>query len=271
MRHVVRREESGLALVRSMWGMVRLVGLMLAACVELLVRRPSTRLERAMWLHRLCRRAVEMFRVEVCVEGSFPERGVVISNHLSYLDIVIFASIRPCVFVSKVEIESWPVIGWMTTMAGTVYVKRGKGGSAKEAGSGMRTAAESGLPVVFFPEGTTSNGEQILKFHSGLLMEAVVAEQPVTAGYLRYLLTENNRGREVRDDVAYWGDRPMLPHVIRFMALRGVRAEVAIASEPIRFTSAVGARKAIAIEARTAVCMLSDACRARPEAMEPVG
>ena len=71
--------------------------------------------------------------VEIEVVGSFPERGAIISNHLSYLDIVIFAALRPCVFVSKLEMKSWPVIGWMTMMAGTVFVDRGHGGSAERA------------------------------------------------------------------------------------------------------------------------------------------
>ena len=66
-----------------------------------------------------------------------------------------------------------PVLGWMTTMAGTVYVARGHGGSAAKARSGMQAAADAGLPVVFFPEGTTTNGSELLKFHSGLLAQAM--------------------------------------------------------------------------------------------------
>ena len=70
------------------------------------------------------------------VTGEFPDGGVVISNHVSYLDIIVFAALKPCVFVSKAEIAQWPVLGWMTTMAGTVYVNRGHGGSAAEGARG---------------------------------------------------------------------------------------------------------------------------------------
>lgn len=255
-----------------MWGMVKLAALLLHASAQLLVRRRSTRQERAQWLHQLCKRGVETFGIDVRVRGEFPERGVLISNHLSYVDIVLFASIRPCVFVSKAEIESWPLLGWMTTMAGTVYVRRGQRGSAKEAGSGMRAAADAGLPVVFFPEGTTSNGETILKFHSGLLTEALAAEQPVTAAYLRYSMVEENGTATVRDDVAYWGDRAILPHIFRFLSLRGVRAELDIAASPISFFSGgVASRKLVAVEARRAVCRLSEECVAKPEEVEAVG
>ena len=68
-----------------------------------------------------------------------------ISNHLSYIDIVVFAALHPCVFVSKAEIEKWPVVGWMTTMAGTVYVARGHGGSAMKARKGMQAVAGCGV------------------------------------------------------------------------------------------------------------------------------
>ncbi len=252
--------------------MVRLAGVLLRASMQLVVSRPSTRHDRAMWLHRLCRRAVGVFDLEVSTTGGLPERGVVISNHLSYVDIVVFASLGPCVFVSKAEVEGWPLLGWMTTMAGTVYVSRGRRGSAKEAGGGMRAAAEEGLPVVFFPEGTTSSGAGILKFHSGLLAEAMAGEQqPVTAAYLRYTLTQDNGGRTVEDDVAFWGEQPMLPHVFRFLSLRGVRAEVAIDDEPIVFTAGTSARKQVALEARRAVCALSEECAGRAEEMEAFG
>ena len=125
-------------------------------------------------------------KIEIRVMGVFPARGAVISNHLSYLDIVVFAAIHPCVFVSKAEIERWPVVGWMTTMSGTVYVARGHGGSAMKARKGMQAAVDAGLPVVFFPEGTTSNGSHLLKFHSGLLAQVIDTGSPVTAAYVRY-------------------------------------------------------------------------------------
>ncbi|MEO6981647.1 MAG: lysophospholipid acyltransferase family protein, partial [Edaphobacter sp.] len=118
--------------------------------------------------------------------------GAVISNHMGYLDIVVYAALHPCVFVSKAEIQAVPVLGWMTTMAGTVYVERGHGGSAVKARSGMQAAADACLPVVFFPEGTTTNGNGLLKFHSGLLAQAMQSGMPVTAAYMRHSLPEGS-------------------------------------------------------------------------------
>ncbi|MGD0446312.1 MAG: lysophospholipid acyltransferase family protein [Edaphobacter sp.] len=242
---------------RAIWRGVRLVGMFLVAGTELAVRRPSTREQRADWLHRFCARSLEGMGIEIHAAGEFPMRGAVISNHLSYLDIVVFAAMHPCVFVSKAEIEHWPVVGWMTTMSGTVYVARGHGGSALKARKEMQDAVDAGLPVVFFPEGTTSNGSGLLKFHSGLLAQVIQSGSPVTAAYVRYSFAEENRtGVSVADDVCYWGDRNMVMHIFTFLGLRGVRAEVRFADGPIAFSNDGLHRKMAAVEARAAVAAL---------------
>jgi 1-acyl-sn-glycerol-3-phosphate acyltransferase len=227
------------------------------AALELILGRPKTRVDRAEWLHRFCARAMKRLNVKVEVTGRPPERGAVISNHLSYIDIVTYAALHRVVFCSKAEIEHWPVIGWMTTMAGTVYVERGRGGSAVKASVGMKAAAEAGLPVVFFPEGTTSNGAGLLKFHSGLLAMAMLSGEPVTAAFIKFYLDEDN-GPDVSiaDDVCYWGARNMWVHIWKFLGLRGVRVSVKFADAPIKFSSDTLHRKAAAAEAELAVAEL---------------
>lgn len=233
---------------------VKLAGYFVRFGGELLLKRPETREARAEWLHRFCATALHGLGVELTVEGRFPARGALISNHLSYIDIVVYAAMSPCVFCSKAEIEHWPVVGWLATMAGTVFVDRGKGGSAAKAGVGMKAAAEAGLPVVFFPEGTTTNGREMLAFHSGLLAQAMEIGEPVTAAYLRYALDrDNGPGVSVEDDVCYWGDRSMWPHVFKFLGLRGAHATVKVADGPIRFSADKLHRKVAAVEAREAV------------------
>ena len=235
----------------------RVMGLIVVGGTELIVKKPKTREERADWLHRLCARALRDLGIEVRVMGVFPERGTMISNHLSYVDIVVLAAIHPCVFVSKAEVEKWPVIGWMTTMSGAVYVSRGHGGSALKAGGEVRAVVDAGLPVVFFPEGTTSNGTGLLKFHSGLLAQVIDAGAPVTAAYVRYGFSiDNGRDTSVEDDICYWGDRNMLAHIFKFLGLRGVRAELRFADNPIEFSTWPN-RKQAAVEARSEVMALS--------------
>jgi 1-acyl-sn-glycerol-3-phosphate acyltransferase len=240
-----------------------LAALFLYGALELIAKRPATRELQAQWLHRFCERTLRSMGIPVLYRGACPSRGVVISNHRGYLDIVVFAALHPCVFVAKSEIRNWPILGWMTTMAGTVYVDRGRGGSANRAAGGMQAAEDAGIPVVFFPEGTTSNGASLLKFHSGLLVKSLEAAQPITAAYLRYRLTQaNGPGVTAEDDVSYWGDTPLLLHIFRLLGLRGIEVEARFAAFPISFSVGPDQRKLLAAEARAAVMELGGVCDA---------
>jgi 1-acyl-sn-glycerol-3-phosphate acyltransferase len=247
-----------MAIVRSALRTFKLAAYFLRFGTELLLRRPATREGRSEWLHRFCSSALQGLGIKVTVQGDFPQRGALIANHTGYLDIIVLAAIRPCVFVSKAEIARWPVIGWFATMAGTVFVERGRGGSAARAREGLQAASKAGVPVVFFPEGTTSNGRTVLPFHAGLLAQVLDAGQPIIAAFVHYTLDETNgAGVTVEDDVAYWGDVNIASHIFRFMGLRGTHVHVVIAEEPIRFASDSQHRKVSAAEAREAVLALA--------------
>lgn len=243
---------------RSVGRSLKAAGMFGYASVGLMVRPPATREGRAEWLHKFCARVVQSFDIRVEVSGRYPERGALISNHLGYLDIMAYAALHRCVFVSKLELKDEPVVGWMTKMAGTVFVERGRGGSAAQAKDSMKAAFNAGLPVVFFPEGTTSDGNAVLDFRSGLLAQTLEAKQPVTAAYIRYRLDEEN-GRDVtvENDVCFWGeDAKLFRHVFRLVGLRGIVIEVKIADRPIQFSSETLHRKRAAVEAREAVVRL---------------
>jgi 1-acyl-sn-glycerol-3-phosphate acyltransferase len=237
---------------------VRATVIFLLGALELIIKRPATREQRAEWLHKFCTRAMREVGIVMRVEGTFPERGVVISNHTSYLDVMTFAAFHRCVFVSKSEMADVPLLGWMTTMAGTVYVERGRGGSAQRAKGGMEAAAEAGLPIVIFPEGTTSNGTTVLKFHSGILGQVLEAGQEVTAAFVSYRLTEDNGpNATIENDVCYWGDDVSLfRHIYGMLGLRGIEVIMRIGEKPIAFTVDALHRKQAAIEARAAVMEL---------------
>ena len=237
--------------------------------LDLAIRNPKTRRDRGAWLSKFCKAMLVAFDVKLTVEGEFPKSGVLISNHTGYLDIVAYAALSPAVYCAKAEMENWFFLGWMTKMTGTVFIDRGAGGSAERAKAGMRAAEDEGVPVIFFPEGTTSSGEQVLPFRSGLLAVSLAAQQPITAAFVRYTLDEDNGpGVTVEDNVCFWGDdAPMLQHIFTFMTLKGVHAWVRIAPEPVRFSHPSGDgqldRKGAAVEAREAVLALaSDAVRA---------
>jgi lyso-ornithine lipid O-acyltransferase len=226
--------------------------------LELILKRPETYRQRAEWLHQFAARLLRAAGVSWKVTGTFPESGVVISNHLGYLDIMVFAAQHQCVFVSRAELADVPLLGWMTTMSGTVYVARGSGGSAIRAKSGLDAAAEAGVPIVIFAEGTTSDGSGVLPFRSGALAQVLEAEQNVTAAFISYSLTEDN-GPDVcvEKDVAFWGDDAHLfHHIFKLLTLRGVEVNIRIAEKPIEFVATFHERKQAAVEARAAVMKL---------------
>ncbi len=244
--------------LRSVTRSVVLVGLFVDAGARLLAGRPKTRVARAEWLHQFCARSMKRMKVRIDVIGPVPKTGVVISNHLSYVDIVTLATVLRCVFVSKAELKKTPVLGWMTTSSGTVYVDRGRGGSAMRAAGGMQAASAEGLPVVFFPEGTTStmNGSGLLKFHSGLLAMALLSGEPITAAFLRYALDEDNGPDVTLNEDVCWGDRNLLAHIFKLLGLRGLRVELRFGDGPIQFSADGLHRKTAALEARLAVARL---------------
>ena len=227
---------------------------------ELLVRRPQTRRARAEWLSRFCRRVLVAVDVTFEASGPVPQQGAVISNHLTYLDILVHAALRPCVFVSAIETRRLPLIGWISMMAGTVYVVRGAGGSAEKAAGGMAEGFRDGLPVVFFPEGGTGVGDvPLLPLHTGLLATALEERAPVTPGFLRYDLSPVDlaAGKTSRDDV-HWGSQTLSAHLWNFLGLHELHAHIHFAPGPIRFSpQALADRKVAAEEAREALLQLT--------------
>lgn len=180
---------------------------------------------RHFWLHHLCRRLLRVFGIELHANGALPRRGLLVANHLSYLDIIVFASLTPCVFVSKSEVKAWPVFGWFARRAGTIFVNRASRRDAVRAAQEILAALRSGALVVLFPEGTSSDGTKVMPFKSSLLESAVGAGVPVSVAALHYELADGDAAQEV----CYWGGHTLLPHLCRLLSKRGVKSTVSFA------------------------------------------
>lgn len=146
-----------------------------AALRERLIQRWSAR------LLGICR-----VRVERCGEAPLPY-ALVVSNHISWLDIFVLNSVHPCRFVAKAEIRAWPVLGWLVAQAGTVFIARGSRRDLRHIFQGMVDALRGHQRVAFFPEGTTASQGQLLPFHANLFEAAVDAHVPVQPYALAYL------------------------------------------------------------------------------------
>src|SRR5271154_1502356 len=163
LRHPLRSVHRSVH--RSLW----MFALLLAANLDLRLRRPRSGAEGAIRIQAWCRRILDAMGLSIRVIGTLPRDGAVVSNHLSYLDILLYSAIRPFIMVAKREVRSWPLLGWLTAQAGTVYVERGGGPKTYPAvNAAMAEAYRSGLPLLFFPEGTTTDGTEVLPFRRGV-------------------------------------------------------------------------------------------------------
>ena len=118
----------------------------------------------------------------------FPSPCLVVSNHISWLDIFVLQALEAITFVAKSDIGGWPVVGPLVTASGTLYIERGRRSAIKEVMARAQSEFDRGARIMFFPEGTTSSGEQVLRFHSNLF--ALVEERPslpIRPISLRYL------------------------------------------------------------------------------------
>jgi 1-acyl-sn-glycerol-3-phosphate acyltransferase len=250
-----------LSTLRRIYRILKVALVFAFSIVEVFFLRPKTRAERALWLSHIGNRLLRSVDITYETHGPVPMSGAVISNHLTYVDILVHAAIRPQVFVSKIELRSTPVLGWISFMAGTVYVARGTGGSAAKAAQGMAKGFRDGLPVTFFPEGTTGVGDvPLLPFRSGLLAQAIAADVPMHYGFIRYSLLPEDiaRGKTTRNDV-HWGNQTLWQHIWNFVDLRGLHATLDFASDPIAFSpAAVANRKVAAVEAQAAMTHLAE-------------
>jgi 1-acyl-sn-glycerol-3-phosphate acyltransferase len=180
---------------------------------------PATR---GLWLQSTARRLLHIFGLEPQFIGVIPSKGLLVCNHLSYLDIVVLAAGAPAVFVAKSEVKSWPVFGWFASRAGTIFVKREKPAKAGQFANEIEAALNRGALVILFPEGTSSDGRTVLPFKSSLLEPAVRQPHLISAAFIHYDLA----GGDVAEEVCYWKDMTLLPHLINLLSKRGLRVSV---------------------------------------------
>lgn len=198
--------------------------------------------------------------IQTSVVGPIPERGLIVSNHLSYLDILVFGATAPCAFVSKTEVQSWPLVGWIASMTGTVYVDRSSRSETDRVRPQMIERLRQGSRLILFPEATSSDGRELLPFRSSLFQAAVDAAAPVTPAHISYELIAGDG--DPATDVCYWGEMTMFPHVIRLLTKAGVLATVRFAAGSSIFNS----RKQAALEMQRKVENLANAPR---QALKP--
>jgi 1-acyl-sn-glycerol-3-phosphate acyltransferase len=135
---------------------------------------------------RWSRQLLEELGVRIICGGVPPAHGLLVANHISWLDIYAINAVAPTTFVSKDDVLHWPVIGWLAKRVGTLFLERGSRTAALRAKEHLVAELRTGRLVGVFPEGTTGFGDQVMPFHAALFQSAIDAEVGVTPALIRY-------------------------------------------------------------------------------------
>ena len=235
---------------RSLWHLLAFVVILGGEfCRFLLSPKHRTRVGRSEWLQDTCRRIASGIGLEIRASGPPIPTGLLVANHLSYLDIIVLGSLHPCSFVSKVEVRSWPVIGWGAQAAGTLFVRRENRADIAAAAKGIRDLLEQGISVMVFPEGTSSGGSDVLPFYPGVFESVAGSTHVVTPAWLGYELHEGDPAEEI----CYWRDMTFVPHFFKLLGKKQIIAHVRIGQA----MTASGDRKSLARETHARVLDLA--------------
>ena len=190
------------------------------------LRGPLIPVNRALWLQSACRGVLSSLGIQWSFRGTAPSHGLVVSNHLSYLDILIYSAAMPCAFVSKIEVNRWPYFGLAARAGGTLFIDRSSRASAAAVAAEMMERLKLPVPVLLFPEGTSTDGAMVQPFYSSLFEPAVKAGAPVTPAAVRYVIERGVPEREL----CWFANAGFLPHLWKALGTPGFSARVVFGS-----------------------------------------
>lgn len=160
-------------------------------------------------IRRWSRGILAILNIRMRASGELPgldtRNVMVVSNHISWLDIYVLNAVRPVRFVSKMEVLSWPLIGWLAKRTGTLFIDRTKRHDTARVNHQLAAVMNSGGVVAIFPEGTTGDGSKLLPFHASLLQPVVQSHSHLLPVALRYTHADGslNKAPAYVDDLTF--------------------------------------------------------------------
>jgi len=176
-------------------------------------------------IRRWSRQLLAILGIRLRVVGHPPgghHPTLLVSNHVSWLDIWVVHAVSPVRFVAKSDVRRWPVIGWLVTRAGTIFIERDKRHDTARTNRAIVATLTRGERVGIFPEGTTTDGTHLRPFHASLFQPALGAGARVVPVAIRYPLRDGT----VNPDAAYAGERSLLESLRLILRHRHLRVEV---------------------------------------------
>jgi 1-acyl-sn-glycerol-3-phosphate acyltransferase len=176
-------------------------------------------------------RLILNIKVTVTGDQGALERGgyVIIANHVSYVDGIVLGSIFPIVFVSKLEVKSWPIIGLWNVLCGTIFINRQRKDEVGVLIDEMTRKLKQEANILLFPEGTSTNGESILPFQTVPLAAPLRSRSIIVPVTLTYKTIDGEPVSAANRDRVYWyGDMEFISHFWSLLGLGEVEVLVTI-------------------------------------------
>jgi 1-acyl-sn-glycerol-3-phosphate acyltransferase len=225
---------------RRAWRLLRLMahvvaGVLIAHTVFVLLvvaRLDHDGRRRAAIVRWWMRRLLAILNVRVQLEGPIQAGPTLYcANHVSWLDIPCLRAIVDAAFVSKEEVRRWPVIGRLAAAAGTIFLRRGERDASAHTADHMTWSLAAHRPVIIFPEGTTTDGREVRRFHARLYQAAVRTDGHVQAVAIRYVHPDNID--ETHPRVPFVGDDALGRHLWTLLAEDAIAVRIHFC-EPVR-------------------------------------
>lgn len=161
---------------------------------------------------------VRLLNIRILGRGNVPDDvpgALIVSNHQSYLDILVESALFPVRFLPKAEIRFWPVLGWFLALNRPIWVNRKSPMAAAKVAREIERSLQENIPVLAYPEGTTSDGQSLLPFKSTAFEPVVRARLAVLPVLLRYTPAADGY------PIGWYGDMTLLPHAFHTLGQPG--------------------------------------------------
>lgn len=178
------------------------------------------------------KKVLQTINCEISTPGFDPkifenENFLIISNHLSYLDVLITSSVLPSCFVTSVDLGESKFLGTLAELGGALFVERRHRGMIEQDTKNLSDTLKDGFNLVLYPEGTSTNGEKVMPFKKSLLMSAVHAQKNILPVCIKYIEVDGEPFTvENRDRVCWYGDIPFATHAANMMKTKHLKVEL---------------------------------------------
>ncbi|MEQ1514985.1 MAG: lysophospholipid acyltransferase family protein [Usitatibacteraceae bacterium] len=201
------------------------------------------------------RKLLRVLNILLSAHGARPAPGtrnlIIAANHISWVDIFVINATHPSRFIAKSEIRDWPIAGWLSDKAGTIFIRRTRRSDTAKINQVMHDVLDEGATIGFFPEGTTTAGNKLLKFHTSLFEPAVANHATLAPTAIRYRASDG----EPSQAAAFIGDLSFAESIGRIIAEKSMIAEITFAPA---ITAEGLTRRDLALKAEAAIAAVLD-------------